>query len=105
MEATTEIKTIWNWFARIRQTFQHVEKIGETLVKLDGMEERITQLEKRLEQCPGEACPRCGKLTFRALRSGQMAMGMIPRFMKCAECNLEEEWLIDSNPAKRRTRA
>ena len=33
--------------------------------KIPDLEKRITELEQKLERCPGEACPKCGQLTYR----------------------------------------
>ena len=73
-------------------------KIQQTPAKLDALEERVAELEKRLGRCPGEGCPRCGELTFRTQSSqpdlGFGDMGAIQREMKCESCGFTETKLI-----------
>lgn len=43
--------------------------IGEAPARVDALEQRLAALERRLERCPGDACPRCGALAVRFERT------------------------------------
>lgn len=93
----TDIKTgrrLWSIFTRAREALQQIEKIGEALLHIDALDKRVAELEKRLERCPGEACPKCGELAFRVERSEQItAIGdLYKRHMKCEKCGFAETW-------------
>jgi hypothetical protein len=101
VEPSTGITTArhsWKIITRIRELLQQAEKIAQIITHLGALETRVADLEKRLERCPGEACPRCGNLTFRAADSAPAGMGQVRREMKCTECGLEEDHFL--NPAR-----
>jgi hypothetical protein len=92
----------WKIFTRIRDLLQQAETIAQIVTHLGDLEKRVAALEERLQRCPGEGCPRCGQLTFRAADSAPAGMGRVRREMKCTECGLEEDHIID--PTKQRGR-
>ena len=81
--------------------WKHIEAAVE---RVDVLEKRVSELEARLARCPGEACPRCGELSFRAARTepayGDLAVigGFVTRHMKCEKCGFEEDHTV--NPSK-----
>jgi ribosomal protein L37E len=74
------------------------KRIEATVEQVDALEKRVAQLEKLLARCPGEGCPRCGELTFRATASyphpSFANMGVNVRKMKCEKCGFEEDHMI-----------
>jgi predicted RNA-binding Zn-ribbon protein involved in translation (DUF1610 family) len=76
------------------------KKIQETPEHLETLEKRVAELEKRLERCPGEACPRCGELTYRTessrLHPTFASVGALERTMKCEKCGFTEDVMITS---------
>lgn len=63
--------------------------------KVPQLEARIAALESRLSRTPGEACPKCGELTFRVESTrpdptfGEL--GVSRRTMRCGECAFQED--------------
>jgi hypothetical protein len=74
------------------------KRIQATPENLGALEKRVTELEKRLARCPGEACPRCGELSYRAVSSQPHQMmgdvGVVDRLMKCEKCDFTETLTI-----------
>lgn len=74
------------------------KRIVETPDRVDDLEERVAELEGRLERAPGEACPSCGAYEYRVAESKKDSrwggMGGIRRLMRCEECGFEESRLI-----------
>lgn len=69
--------------------------LGETPARVDKLEARIADLERRLERCPGDACPRCGALAMRFDRvAGHRRQGTPDAFRieswTCQECGYSE---------------
>jgi hypothetical protein len=98
MEPSTGITTArhsWKIFTRIRELLQQAEKIAELVLHVSDLQQRVAELEKRLERMPGEACPHCGTLAFRVDVSSPAGMGRLRRDMKCTECGFAEEWFVD----------
>lgn len=61
--------------------------------KVPALEERIAALEKRLERCPGAACPKCGALTLR-VASSRPGLGdrmAVLRVYECTDCGFREQ--------------
>lgn len=62
--------------------------------QIDALTQRIEELERRLERCPGEGCPSCGELAFRAVGTEPMehfgALGSFYRIMRCEKCGYRE---------------
>jgi uncharacterized protein with PIN domain len=68
MDPIADIKAAhggWKIITRVRQLLQQAEKIKELVLHIAGHEKRITELEKRLERCPLDGCPKCGALAWR----------------------------------------
>lgn len=63
--------------------------------EIDALEERVAELEKRLQRMPGEACPSCGALAMRLHTKGRMMGGSINPHRtdrwKCQECEFEDQ--------------
>jgi hypothetical protein len=74
------------------------KKIKSGPEQLEALEKRVTELEKRLSRCPGEACPSCGELSYRTVSSEPhpvMAdVGAMERKMKCEKCGFTESRTI-----------
>jgi hypothetical protein len=74
------------------------KKIKSGPEKLEALEKRVAELENRHSRCPGEACPRCGELSYRAVSSQPHPMmgqlGAIVRKMKCEKCDFTENLTI-----------
>ena len=74
------------------------KKIQETPDRIEALEKRIGELENRLARCPGEGCPRCGELAYRAASSQPHPfageMGVKVRTMKCEKCGYTEDRTI-----------
>jgi hypothetical protein len=69
------------------------KKIQSTPENLESLEKRVTELEKRLARCPGEACPRCGELTFRVTSTypdPTFGPQVNIRTLKCEKCDFQE---------------
>jgi len=77
--------------------WKHIESAVE---RVDVLEKRVSELESRLARCPGEACPKCGELSFRAAQSnphydsGFRELGVIIRHMKCEKCGFTEDHTV-----------
>ncbi|HLW71849.1 MAG TPA: hypothetical protein VKS22_14640 [Candidatus Binataceae bacterium] len=84
---------------RLRQAWQHIKRIEQLIAHADNLEQRVSELEKRLERCPGEACPKCRELTFVAVKSEFAGMGEMRRTMRCTECGFTELWWVASGKA------
>lgn len=65
--------------------------------RIDQLEQRLTELESKLQRAPGEACPSCGALEFRVKSSTPNDtfgdLGGVDRLMRCADCGYEETQL------------
>jgi hypothetical protein len=74
------------------------KKIKATPENLEALEKRVIDLEKRLARCPGEACPKCGELSYRVVSSQPNRMmpevGVVDRVMKCQLCGFTERRTI-----------
>jgi hypothetical protein len=74
------------------------KRVEEAPGRIDALEKRIAELEAKLQRAPGEACPRCGALEYRAEKSvphpqfGEM--GTRVHHMKCGECDFADEKMI-----------
>jgi len=80
------------------------KRIESAVEEVDALEKRVAALEGRLARCPGEGCPRCGELAFRAESSHRHPvfgeMGGVVRKMKCEKCGFEEDHLITSSKSR-----
>ena len=88
MAVLTEILTIldhWPTWKRVTAAPDQIQTL----------QNRVAELEKRLAKCPGEACPRCGELSYRVVSSSphtaMCEIGAVKRKMKCEKCNFAEE--------------
>jgi len=74
------------------------KKIQAAPSQIEALEQRLSQLENRLARCPGEACPRCGELSYRTSSSKpHHAMGHVGvnvHTMKCEKCGFTEDKII-----------
>ncbi len=75
------------------------KRIQDMPEKLDTLQKRVEELEKRLERCPGEGCPKCGELTYRVVsihphHSDLGDLGLMVRQMKCERCGLTEDRIV-----------
>jgi len=69
------------------------KRISDMPETFDALAARVSELERKLARCPGEACPRCGELTFRVESSGggrYEIVGVTERHMKCEKCGYSE---------------
>jgi ribosomal protein L37E len=77
------------------------KRIKATPEQLEILEKRVSGLETRLSRCPGEACPRCGELSFRVTSSKShltfSAADLIVHKMKCEKCGFEEDKTLNPN--------
>jgi hypothetical protein len=69
----------------------HVWKeVRENSNKVPALEQRVASLEERLQRAPGEACPSCGALSFRAIKSephGLLgSLGSRQITLRCQDC-------------------
>ena len=108
-DPVTDIKSAqgaWKIFTRVRQAWQHVKRIEQLSAHVDALERRVSELENRLARCPGEGCPKCGKLEFRVERSEQIgSLGQLHvRYMNCGACGFSEEWPFEPQKQKPRSR-
>jgi multidrug resistance efflux pump len=66
------------------------KKVQEAPARIDALEKRIAELEAKLARAPGEACPKCGELEFRTVKTAahpQLGVaGAVNRFLKCGAC-------------------
>ena len=66
------------------------KRVQETPARMDLLEKRIEELEKRLERAPGAACPACGALAMRLTAQGRVMGGHGDHWTDdtwtCAEC-------------------
>ena len=68
--------------------------------RVDALEKRISELESKLKQPPGEACPKCGEASYKVEKSvpdpifGRV--GGRRYHMKCSACGFAEEKLVTS---------
>jgi C4-type Zn-finger protein len=74
------------------------KKIQEAPEQIGILQKRVTELENKLARAPGEACPSCGELEYRAASSTPHKrlgnMGVIERQMKCSKCGYSEKKTI-----------
>jgi hypothetical protein len=79
------------------------KKIQDAPEKIEDLEKRFTELEKRLARCPGEGCPSCGELSYRAISSTphHTFPGVVVRTMKCGECEFTEDKMITPKSSAR----
>jgi len=95
LEGILQLLDKWPAWKRIRQAPE----------RLDALEKRVAELESRLERAPGEACPRCGELTWRVSKSHPDRdfgdHGITIRTMKCEKCGFEEEQPPDTSRSRR----
>jgi hypothetical protein len=70
------------------------KRVEEGPARIDELEKRVAELEQRLQRAPGEACPACGALSFRTLKSvpmgnfGEMGARLITQ--RCQDCGFED---------------
>jgi ribosomal protein L37E len=80
------------------------KKIQAAPGKIEDLEKRFAELEKRLARCPGEGCPRCGELSYRTVSSEPHQMfgnvGLIVRTMKCEKCGFTEDKTVPPKSSK-----
>lgn len=74
------------------------KQLQEVPKRMAALEDRVAELEKRLERAPGEACPKCGALEMRLHKKGR-SVGPEPNqwrtdIMKCQACGFEDEKVI-----------
>jgi len=96
-DPVTDIKSAqsaWKIATRVRETWQRIKRIEQLITHADDLERRVSALEKRLERCPGEGCPKCGALEFRVESSEQVTPigDLYKRRMKCGTCGFSEVW-------------
>lgn len=67
----------------------------ENADRVPDLEKRIAALEERLSRAPGEACPKCGELEFRTVKTAPHpklgAAGAMTRTMQCGACQYTED--------------
>jgi hypothetical protein len=72
------------------------KRIDETPERVDALEARVAELERRLQRAPGEACPHCGAFEYRVERTepaqGPFAtLGVRIRHTKCGACGFSDQ--------------
>ena len=72
------------------------KKVAETPARIDALEKRLAELEKKLQRAPGSACPSCGALAFRIERSEQAQgalrhVGARLHYWVCKECGYTDK--------------
>lgn len=83
---------IWKYLGIAKETW---EQIVATPKQLASLQARLAELETRLQRCPGEGCPHCGKLTFR-IEETKLPMNYTYRFgarehhWLCGECGYKD---------------
>lgn len=71
------------------------KRVEAAPARIDELEKRIADLETRLKRAPGEACPKCGALEFRTVKTEPLAgdlgdLGATYRYMECSACKHTE---------------
>ena len=69
------------------------KRIDETPERVDALEQRIAELESKLERAPGQACPACGAWEFRVLDVAVSHAGLyeVRRYTRrCQVCGFED---------------
>src|SRR6266704_1824388 len=97
MDPASDIKTarhVWNVFTHIRETWQRLHQVGDLIIHIADLQKRVTELETRLQRCPGEGCPKCGALELRVEKTEQVAAigDLHKRYMRCGACGFREIW-------------
>jgi hypothetical protein len=92
IEPTGDIKVglkVWMYWGHLRELWKEFRRSSEQILDL---QQRVADLEKKLQRCPGEACPHCGALAFRVVNSqpDPNVPSVLIRQMKCQECDFEE---------------
>lgn len=78
--------------------------VKDAAARQPALERRIEDLERRLQRCPGEGCPKCGELEFRPEQSRRHSHAGFARLgarmidMKCAACGFTD--VRTTGPAK-----
>jgi hypothetical protein len=98
----TTLRSSLAFWKRFQSLWRQVEAFAEAQAHIADLQKRIAVLEQRLAPCPGEGCPRCGDLTWRAASSEPAGFGEYTRYMKCDHCGLEEKWPFDPRTIKHR---
>lgn len=74
------------------------KRITESPDRLDQLESRVEQLERKLRREPGEACPRCGERAVRVKEAKRDALfgdlGARKHVVECEECGFSDERLV-----------
>jgi predicted RNA-binding Zn-ribbon protein involved in translation (DUF1610 family) len=79
------------------------KRVEEAPNRIDALEKRIAELESRLQRAPGEACPACGELEFRAMSSqpshGPFGshLGARDHTYKCQKCGFTDVRMVGAN--------
>jgi hypothetical protein len=81
---------VWRYFGVVRDFWRRLRQAPQQIADL---QRRITELETRLQRCPGEGCPHCGELAFRLDRTVPNQafgnLGVQDHVWKCTECGFE----------------
>jgi hypothetical protein len=68
--------------------------------RIDVLEKRVLELESKLQRVPGEACPKCGALTYGVERSEPHPLlgvvGARAHHMRCGSCGFTDQRTVTS---------
>jgi len=82
---------VWKYFGVAREAWQQLRAASK---QIDDLQKRVAELEKRLERCPGEACPHCGVLEYRVDAVSPAGFGDRWYDMKCQQCGFADRRYI-----------
>lgn len=88
------VRHSWKIVKRIRELFQQAEKIGQLVLHISELQNRVAELEKKLERCPGEACPHCGAHAYRINHIADLGFSEREFFAKCQDCGFEDHYRV-----------
>jgi hypothetical protein len=93
VKAARGVRNIWT---RVREALKQVHKIEDALLHIDDLQKRITDLEARLQRCPGEGCPHCGALAYRVdYVDENVGFGARKHHRKCEACGFRDSQVIE----------
>jgi len=99
MTAGADVKAArgaWNIWKRIRETLEQARKMKEAVLHIADLQKRVSDLEARLQRCPGEGCPHCGALAYRVdYVDENVGFGARKHHLKCEECGFRDSRVIE----------
>ena len=89
---------VWKYYGVVRDLWQQVSAAPQQIQEL---QQRVADLEKRLERCPTEGCPRCGALEYRVETIEPSGFGERKVHLKCQACGLTDSYHLARDQARR----